>query len=304
MKFEDMLKFALGFMPKNLQSLIFFIPLFLLNLIFMVGAYFILGDLIANQVELGRLIVDVMASSSITNIFSIPQIQNILGFSLLFGVLGWILSSYATICVLKAAELEHKKKRWNAKEMLNMFVGILPRYLGLVIMAGIIISIPLIASGAIIIGIVTSTTSISEGPIHAGTIMPIVSILASFLIIPGAILLLYLGIRLYAAAIALVIEDKGIIESLKRSWSLTKGSWWYVFLYSILFGIIITIISVILGLPVMVIGFFEKPLISIAPISSILNYFIGFYTTAAYVAFSYMIYLSLIEREEEKPTAQ
>ena len=46
-----------------------------------------------------------------------------------------------------------------------------------------------------------------------------------FLIAPG----LYLTVIWFVANPAIVIENKGVIESMKRSWELVSGSWCYVF---------------------------------------------------------------------------
>jgi len=288
MKLEDMLKFSLGFMLKKPQSLIFFIPLFLLNLISMVTTYFLLGDLIEDPEGFANLIKSTIESGNIMSIFSIPQIQVLLGFSLLSAILTWVLSSYAGICVYKAAELEQGRKKWDARRMLGKFVGILPRYLGLVVLVGILTSIPTILGIGLILlwqlGLLNSV---------------ILGILGLLLIILGFILMIYLTIKFSIARVALVIENKGIVESLKRSWFLTGGSFWYVLGYIILFWIVIMVISIIISLPVMVISFVEGLLIPMSPVSSIMFYLINFYTTTAGVVFSYMIYLSLIEREDK-----
>jgi len=45
------------------------------------------------------------------------------------------------------------------------------------------------------------------------------------LIIPGV----FLGIKLCYYGVAIVIEDAGIIDSLKRSWQIVRGNWWRTF---------------------------------------------------------------------------
>ncbi len=59
-------------------------------------------------------------------------------------------------------------------------------------------------------------------------------------IIPGIIFLVY---WLFAPYV-LIKENKGIIESLRTSYCLIKGKWWRTFGYSLLFIIIIALISV------------------------------------------------------------
>jgi len=69
---------------------------------------------------------------------------------------------------------------------------------------------------------------------------------AIFLIIPG----IYLGIRLGFFQYFIVDKKTGVIDSLKRSWQITKGSVWNLFLfYLLLFGInFLGIICLLVGL--------------------------------------------------------
>lgn len=284
MKFEDMVKFSLGFMPKKLQSLTFFIPLFLLYIISMVVAYFLFGNLMTEHDQFANMINSAFISGTIPDTTSTPQNSDLLGFSLLIMLLAWILKSYAVICVYNAAKLEYSRKEWDARGMLNKFLGILPKYIGVYIMEGIIVLLPMIPGFALVVAGFLSNSNIFL-------------LLGFLLIILGIIPAIYIAFRLFVATVALVIEDKGIIESLKRSWFLTERNFGYVFGYVISFYIIVSIISIILRIPVLIITLIEGFFISMAPISSILGYLISFYVTTAIAVFSYMIYLSLVERK-------
>jgi hypothetical protein len=89
------------------------------------------------------------------------------------------------------------------------------------------------------------------GPIIiAASLIAIATILIfmGFLLIVGFfVLLVYLGISWIFASYILVKENKGIIESMKMSESMIKGSWWKVLGYLLLFGLIIIGISLAFG---------------------------------------------------------
>ena len=65
------------------------------------------------------------------------------------------------------------------------------------------------------------------------------------LIIPG----LFLLVKWSASVPARVSEGRGIIESFKRSWSLTEGAWWPIFGFIVLLAIGSLILSLVVSLP-------------------------------------------------------
>ncbi len=304
MKLEEIVRFSLGFMFKKPRILIFFVPVFLLNVMAAMAMYILPVNPTLNMEDYADVFNPATPSGSIVNVFLIPQIQTIFGIFLLMGILGWILNSYAGICIYRAAESEYGKKEWGMMGILKKSIGILPRYLLLLIIVGIVLIIPalLMLIPAIILAIVLQS-ELSNSVILMGLSI----LLILFFAIPTVISIVYLAVRLYAALPALVIEGKGIIESLKRSWSLTAGSFWYVLGYAVLFLIVITIISMVFSIPVAIIspaapepgdsGCQSDPLLVI---TSFLQQLIGFYTTTAWISFSYMIYLSLIGRKDKR----
>lgn len=66
---------------------------------------------------------------------------------------------------------------------------------------------------------------------------------ASILIIPG----IYLSIRLSFIYYALMIENRGAVDALSRSWSLTKGYWGQIFLAFLMLGLVVLLPAFILG---------------------------------------------------------
>ena len=93
-------------------------------------------------------------------------------------------------------------------------------------------------------------------------ILLIIPLLLSFILI-GIPLLVFLLIRWNFAVCAVVLEDKGVINSLKRSWLLVTGNWWITFGTVLAVLVLIVIPSAVLGLINTVISsFFENFLVS------------------------------------------
>ncbi len=65
------------------------------------------------------------------------------------------------------------------------------------------------------------------------------------LIIPGIIFSVFWAFGFYV----FLNENRGIIESLRRSFYLVKGKWWKTFGYTILFFLIFYVITLVFGLP-------------------------------------------------------
>jgi hypothetical protein len=60
-------------------------------------------------------------------------------------------------------------------------------------------------------------------------------------VIPGV----YLAFKLIIAPVSSVIEKKGPVDAIRRSWSLTTGNWWYLFALFLLLGIIVSVIGLL-----------------------------------------------------------
>ena len=63
------------------------------------------------------------------------------------------------------------------------------------------------------------------------------------LIVPG----IYLAVRLYYFIDAIMIDEKGTIESLRISWKIAKGNWWTTFLILLILGILSFFINMLLS---------------------------------------------------------
>ena len=71
------------------------------------------------------------------------------------------------------------------------------------------------------------------------------------LIIPG----IYLFIALYSSYGVYIIERKGVVESLKRAYELSKGAWWLTLGTLILMYLLNMGIALLAGFPAIIIGF-------------------------------------------------
>ena len=61
------------------------------------------------------------------------------------------------------------------------------------------------------------------------------------LIIPGV----FLGFKLFYYDYAIVIENAGIIGSLKRGWEVVRGNWWRTFALNLIFGVPVSFLTFI-----------------------------------------------------------
>lgn len=120
-----------------------------------------------------------------------------------------------------------------------------------------IIVFPFLILGVISIFLITTLGGIT------GIVSMILICLA--LIIAGS----YISIRLILSIPVLMIEDSGIIESIKRSWKMTKSKFWVLFGIIIIVGLIIGIISYILDL-IPFVGYIANFLV-FSPISGIVS---------------------------------
>jgi membrane-anchored glycerophosphoryl diester phosphodiesterase (GDPDase) len=66
--------------------------------------------------------------------------------------------------------------------------------------------------------------------------------------------LVVLAIRFAMATPALVLEDLGVVASLRRSWALTRGRFWRTFGVLLVAGILVGIVQQVVGFGVQVVG--------------------------------------------------
>ncbi|MFV0418473.1 MAG: hypothetical protein ACK5KT_07065 [Dysgonomonas sp.] len=84
-------------------------------------------------------------------------------------------------------------------------------------------------------------------PVFAGYILCSILLIIGFAlcIIPGIVIGVYLALYMYVY----IVEDRGVVDSLQRSYELVSGNWWVTFGYFVVFFIIAYILSFIFGIP-------------------------------------------------------
>lgn len=102
-------------------------------------------------------------------------------------------------------------------------------------------------------------------------------------IIPG----IFLFIKLLYYQYAILLDDEGIINSLKRSWKITKENWWNNFIIGVFFSAIF-IISAILSVIFEVLNL---------PVSSLIDFATNLFVLPWLISSMTFAYLQLTDRE-------
>ena len=86
------------------------------------------------------------------------------------------------------------------------------------------------------------------------TVGQVLMVIGGLLILAWIVIAIWLGFRWFSASYAVVIEGKGPIVGLGRSWNLVAGSWWRVFGIGLVFAIVIIVTLMVIAIPIGVIG--------------------------------------------------
>jgi hypothetical protein len=81
----------------------------------------------------------------------------------------------------------------------------------------------------------------------AGSLAPLFVIIGVLASIAGLLFALYAGVHLYLVPQVIVLERRGIIAAFRRSWYLVHGYFWHCFGLVILVGLMVGILSSIIG---------------------------------------------------------
>ena len=79
-------------------------------------------------------------------------------------------------------------------------------------------------------------------------------VIGGLLTLAGVVIAVWLGVNWFCAAHAVVIEGKGPIAGLGRSWNLVRGSWWRIFGIGLVFAIVIVVAAMVISIPIGIIG--------------------------------------------------
>jgi hypothetical protein len=75
-------------------------------------------------------------------------------------------------------------------------------------------------------------------------------------------LLIWIYIKLMVAPAAVVIEELGAVDGLRRSWQLTRGNWWRILGITLVVGIMVGVISQVVMIPVSLLSAFFTGVVS------------------------------------------
>lgn len=126
-------------------------------------------------------------------------------------------------------------------------------------------------------------------PVFAASILfyIIVAIGTVLCFIPGIIAFIYLYFYMYVY----VIEERGIVDSLSRSYELVKGNWWFTLGYLFVFGVISTILSAVFSIPTLLV--YVGQLLEISFLSSdVFIYFASFIAVIGNIFIYPIIYIA------------
>ncbi|MDQ5823929.1 MAG: glycerophosphoryl diester phosphodiesterase membrane domain-containing protein [Chloroflexota bacterium] len=155
------------------------------------------------------------------------------------------------------------------KESYRQLRRALPRVLGLLavqLLLWLIVYFPVVV-------VTLGTVSSSDGSFGSSDPATSIALLSGCLALPYLIV----SIRLYLVLPALIAEDLGPLQALRRSWNLTRNYWWRTFALSLVVALLYTVIlalpeSLILGL---LISIFQPDATVIATATSGLNIVFG-----------------------------
>ncbi|MGW1910526.1 glycerophosphoryl diester phosphodiesterase membrane domain-containing protein [Streptomyces sp. NPDC002076] len=113
---------------------------------------------------------------------------------------------------------------------------------------GLLVLLGLIFAGVVVAGGLPGLLLLLAGNRTGGAALLALGFLAA------TVVAIWLGIRFYLAAPALMLERQGIVKSLKRSAKLVRGSWWRTFGIVLLTLLITVIVASVISIPFTLIG--------------------------------------------------
>jgi hypothetical protein len=164
------------------------------------------------------------------------------GFAILVFSLGYLC---AMIGITKISYSVANGERISIGEAFNKIFSVtLLRSIGQALLLSLVV-FACLSAGIILIAVGAGTEAIP---------LIIVGVLA---LMAGVVLMLYLIFRWYFAFVAIVCEDKKVIESFSKSSMLVEGNWWRTFGIVLLFSVIIDFAISIISTPIYFIAMWD-----------------------------------------------
>ncbi len=162
--------------------------------------------------------------------------------TLLVALASTILTGLLIVAVSRAVlgRLPTPGEAWERTK--DRVLALIGQTLLLSLINGAIIAIVSAASMAMGYVIISTAVSDSGEDVSPGLFILFLMLLL-FLVIATGVAIAFIAVRLSVAPAALVLENIGVIEGIKRSWALTRGNFWKVLGTLFLAGLITSIIS-------------------------------------------------------------
>jgi hypothetical protein len=156
-----------------------------------------------------------------------------LGVSLLSAVVMSILGGVMAVPVSRSS----LNRKTGFKQM---WVLVRHRLLALAGLSLLMILVPLVPLVLLVIGAIAILAA--TGPAGVLIVLPLgLGVMA---------VIVWLSIKLLVAPAAITIEELGVLDSLRRSWSLTTASWWRIFGIVLVAALIIGVIGQVVQIPI------------------------------------------------------
>src|SRR6185312_7734666 len=159
-------------------------------------------------------------------------------------IFGYALCTGASVYAVTRVHLGHKTSIAEAYKLMFPYAGTV---LGIVVLAFLAVAAVLMATVLLIVIPVVGIRIILKGQPLASSVL--VGILVLLLVIAAACAVFYLTAKFSLAVPSAVVERLGVVESLRRSWSLAQGSVLRLILVNILAAVISFGLSAVLSLP-------------------------------------------------------
>jgi len=170
------------------------------------------------------------------NFFS-QNLTTLILLGIFYGIIFFIFFVVASSIVIKKYQVQRTGKKLEVSNAFNYILKKLPRILGTTLLGGLILISPFLLFIPIFFGMVTNSF----------LLVGISTLIFIIIIFPW----IYVYLRLILFLPTCVMEDLSPIESIKKSWSLTKGNVINVFVVILIVGLI----SAIFTVPFQLIGY-------------------------------------------------
>lgn len=160
-------------------------------------------------------------------------------------LVGYALAAGASVFAVSRVHLGYRTTIIEAYKLMLPRLGPI---LGIVVLVFLAVTIPVgIAVGVLIVPFVLAGVFKAGGP--SGAALAAAILFGLLAIIGLVVLVMFLSAKLSLSVAACVLEGRGVIDSIQRSWSLTEGAVLRLIVVFILAGVISGALSAVLSIP-------------------------------------------------------